>query len=295
MPGEQLSLYMVRELLLDAQQAGFQRVRLYGGEPLLHRDLDKMIRSACELGITPYVTTNGILLGRQIDRLYESGLRYLTIGYYGTGDSYEGYVQRLGTYSQFEESIAKVRNRYGTGVKMQINYLLSRRSCDLVSLREALNFAIRYKTQVQSDIVHYSLPYFSEGVDRELQFTDQDLPRLREIADALINFKNEYPELYPESRESIRSIPDWAVLGPTMRIPCTAYRMIWVGADGTVQLCYVTFKLGNLHQTRLRDMLFTPEHSQACRDAFALRCPNCHCHRDERIRTHAPSRRTYAC
>jgi len=46
-----------------------------------------------------------------------------------------------------------------------------------------------------------------------------------------------------------------------------------VGPDGTVQLCYVTFKLGNLHGTRLRDLVFTKAHEKASRDAFSLNCP----------------------
>ena len=178
-------------------------------------------------------------------------------------------------------------------IRMQINFLLSKKSCNLNSLKQALGFAKRYWTRFQTDIVHYSLPYFSEGIDRELQFTASDRDSLDEIVLELLRFKAEFPELYEEPVPSIRSIADWAVRGPEMRVPCTAYRLIWVGADGTVQLCYVTFKLGNLHRTRLRDMLFTGEHHQACRDAFALRCPNCHCERDSRIQTHEASQLAY--
>lgn len=177
---------------------------------------------------------------------------------------------------------------------MQINFLLCRTSCNLPSLYQALNFAKQYRTRIQIDIVHYSLPYFTEGQDRELQFTPQDEAPLRELVNELLKFKRDNPDLYPESLESIRSIPDWALKGPKMRVPCTAYRMVWVGADGSVQLCYVTFKLGNLYQTRFREMMFTQAHKQACRDAFELECPNCHCERDDRIRAHAPSRRLYS-
>jgi cyclic pyranopterin phosphate synthase len=110
----------------------------------------------------------------------------------------------------------------------------------------------------------------------------------------LLDFQQRRPDLYTEPAASIRSIPDWALKGPGMRVPCTAYRMIWVGADGTVQLCYVTFKLGNLYQQRLRDMLFTPDHNRAARDAFALNCPNCHCQRYERIQTDKASLKLYS-
>ena len=56
---------------------------------------------------------------------------------------------------------------------------------------------------------------------------------------------------------------------------------------------YVTFDLGNLHETRLRDLLYTPDHRAAQRGAFELSCPNCHCERDRRITRHLASRRRY--
>jgi MoaA/NifB/PqqE/SkfB family radical SAM enzyme len=292
--GQQLPLPLVVDLLHDAKDAGFQNVRLYGGEPLLHRDLPRMVHIASDLGLKPAITTNGLLLGAKIHELYDAGLRTLTIGFYGTGGAYDRYVQRSSSYDKLERSVAGVRDRYGLDVQMQINFLLAKPSCNLIFLKEALDFAKRYRTRVQIDIVHYSLPYFSEGVDRELQFTAADREPLEEIVRELLKFKENHPELYPEPVASIRSIPDWAVKGPDMRVPCTAYRMIWVGADGTVQLCYVTFKLGNLHETRLRDMLFSKEHKEACRHAFGLKCPNCHCERDSRIQTHAASQRLYS-
>jgi cyclic pyranopterin phosphate synthase len=56
----------------------------------------------------------------------------------------------------------------------------------------------------------------------------------------------------------------------------------------------VTFKLGNLNESRLSELVGSPAHAQAARDAFALRCPNCHCGYDERTRKHLPTRRAYA-
>jgi cyclic pyranopterin phosphate synthase len=78
-----------------------------------------------------------------------------------------------------------------------------------------------------------------------------------------------------------------------MRVPCDAHNMVWVGADGTVQMCYVTFRLGNLHEQRLRDMLFTATHREAARDAVAVNCPNCHCKYDRRVEKHSPSAKAY--
>lgn len=285
---------IIKPLLEDASEAGVRTVRLYGGEPLLHKDLPEIIRIAKGLQLNPYVTTNAILLGEKIDVLFEAGLRTATVGFYGDGASYDDYVQRSGSYDRLDRSIATVRHRYGNEVKLQINFLLCRPSCTRDSVRSALEFAERYETKLQVDLVHYSLPYFTEGPDHELQFTPADRDRLDSVVEELLNFRRRRPDLYTEAEASIRSIPDWALKGPAMRVPCTAYRILWVGADGTVQLCYVTFKLGDLYQQRLRDMLFTKEHKQAARDAFLLNCPNCHCQRFERIETHKASLKMYA-
>jgi len=109
----------------------------------------------------------------------------------------------------------------------------------------------------------------------------------------LVRLKHAYPERLSDSIIGLRSIPDWLLKGPQMRVPCNVRNLLWVGADGTVQMCYVTFRLGNLHERRLADMLFSPAHRCAARDAFALNCPNCHCERDRRVEQHLPSRWRY--
>src|SRR5690348_6647163 len=51
MTGSQLPWPVVRDLLDDAKSAGFWDVRFYGGEPLLHPDLPKMIAHAHDIGL----------------------------------------------------------------------------------------------------------------------------------------------------------------------------------------------------------------------------------------------------
>jgi molybdenum cofactor biosynthesis enzyme MoaA len=293
MPGQQLSLAMVETLLEDAREAGIETVRLYGGEPLLHPALPAMVQRAVALGVSPYVTTNGTLLKQKIKALHEAGLRNITIGFYGTAADYDAYVQRDRRFRRLEDGVAEVRNRYGSSVSMQLNYLLMRPSCNLKALDNAWRFAERHDLEFGVDLIHYSLPYFTEGPNRELQFRPEDRPRIMEWVGELVRLKSAHPERIKESLLSIYSIPDWLLAGPEMRVPCDAHKLIWVGADGTVQLCYAAFKLGNLHERRLRDMLFSDAHYRAARDAFALACPNCHCERETRILKHAQSRRRY--
>jgi cyclic pyranopterin phosphate synthase len=293
MPGEQLTLDEVRTVLDDARAAGITTVRLYGGEPLLHRDLPAMIRHAVGLGLSPYVTTNGILLRQKVDELFDAGLRSITIGYYGRGAAYEDYTQRPGRYARLEEGLTYARSRFGNRLGIQLNYLIMRPSCNLDALHAAWDLVRRFDMKLHTDLVHYSLPYFTDGREADLQFGPDDEPAIRELTGELERLKRANPQMIPESIESIRSIPDWLLKGPGMAVPCDVRKLVWVGADGTVQLCYVTFGLGNIRERRLRDMLFTEAHRTAARDAFKLNCPNCHCERNDRILKDLPSRVRY--
>lgn len=289
MPNSQLPLPLVEQLLADAGQAGVREVRFYGGEPLLHRDLPRMLERTIELGMQPWVTTNAILLEERIDELYAAGLRQITVGYYGTGADYDAYVQRRNRYARLEAGFAAVRDRYGTDVSLRINWLLMRPSCTVADLDAACGFAERFGAEIQVDLVHYSLPYFSEGPDRMLQFRAEDRPAIEAVVSELVRRKEAHPKRFRQSLAGLKSIPDWLVLGPAMRVPCDSHEMLWVGADGTVQQCYVTFPLGNLHQQPLRELLFTDAHRRAARDSFELNCPNCHCNYDRRIDKHGPA------
>lgn len=293
MPGQQLPLPLVREVLEDIKEASFEVVRLYGGEPLVHSDIVKIVEYSTELGLRAYLTTNGMALRQKMDALYDAGLRRIQVGLYGMGEDYNEYVQRKNRFVRLEDGIAYLRERYGNEIDLTLNWLLMKPTCSVESVRNTWDFAVRYNAPIFVNLVHYSLPYFTEGEDRFLAFTPEDRPAINEVIAELLELQKQRPELLAMSPIALRSIPDWLIKGPDMRVPCDRNKLIWVGADGTVQLCYVTFKLGNLHEKRLRDMLFTKEHVAAARDAFALKCPNCHCGFDTRTLGHAATRNQY--
>ena len=294
MPGQQLPLSMVRDLLDDCKALGIKNIRLYGGEPLLHKDIIRIVEHSVGLGLNTWLTTNGILLKEKVDDLYSAGLRTIAVGFYGTGEEYNLYVQRPDRYARMERGIAYTRERYGMGVNLRLGWVLMRPTCNLKAIREMWQFSERYNAQLGISLIHYSLPYFTEGPDRELQFRPEDRGDIENAVEELLRLKRQRPEMIQQSEMALRSIPDWLLKGPDMKVPCDRYRLLWIGADGTVQLCYVTFKLGDLREKRLREMLFTAEHEQAARDAFSLRCPNCHCSYHNRIERHIPSRLRYA-
>ena len=300
MNGQQLPLDMVLRLLDDAKDAGFSRVRFYGGEPLAHKDLPKMVAHATQLGLNHWITTNGLLLKRRIDELYDAGARDISLGYYGGSAAvYDSHVERPGAHKKVEDGIAYTRNKFGDEIYLHLDWVLMRQTCSVDAIGELWGFAKRYRTPIGVNLVHYSLPYFLKPgeagwKEHALAFDTEDRASLEQAVQELIRLHEQDPQLLPLSPLVMRSIPDWLIKKSAMKTPCMSRRLIWVGADGTVQMCYVTFVLGNLHQTRLRNMLFTSSHKQAAIDAFELNCPNCNCGFDSRVMAHAPSRKQYS-
>jgi len=293
MIGEQLGIEEVRDVLVDAHQAGVRTVRLYGGEPLLHPDLPEMVRFGRELGMDVYVTTNASLLDRRIDALRDAGLRWLTIGFYGAGEVFEGYTQRAARLSRLEEVLTSIRTRHGKELQMQLNYVVVRPLANRETLDLAWDLVRRFDLFLHFDLYGYSIPFFTSGPENELAFLPEDEPLLDELVDRILEMQAAEPDRFPHTRPFLRSIPDWVLKRADMRIPCDSYRFVWVGPDGSVQLCDSFFPLGNVRQERLRDILFRPAHHQAARDAFQLNCPNCTCQVEDRIRKHGPSWRRY--
>jgi MoaA/NifB/PqqE/SkfB family radical SAM enzyme len=293
MPNQQLPLPLVRDALDDIKALGFELVRLYGGEPLMHKEIVSIVEHSTRLGLRTYLTTNGILLRKKVDDIFEAGLRRISVGLYGIGEEYNSYVQRKERFSQLEENLGYVHERYQGRISLGLNWLLMRPTCNIDTVRQTWEMARRFRAPIFINLVHYSLPYFTEGEDGCLQFRPEDRPAIDEVIAEFMRLRAQEPELLPMVPAVLRSIPDWLIKGPNMRVPCDRHRLIWVGADGTVQMCYVTFKLGNLHEKRLKDILFTPEHFQFARDAFALNCPNCHCGYETRTLGHAPTLRQY--
>ena len=156
MPGSVLPLSIYQQLIEDAGAAKVPAVRLYGGEPLLHPDVVRMVELAGEHDVGCYMTTNALVLDKKIDALHGAGLRKITMGYYGQGTEFDEYVQRPGRYDRLIESLDNVRRSHGPDkLDLQFNFLLSRRSATVEAVEEMRIFAERYDASIHDDIVHY--------------------------------------------------------------------------------------------------------------------------------------------
>src|SRR5439155_18651887 len=78
---ELLTFEEITRFVRVAVPLGIDKVRLTGGEPLMRRDLSRLVRMICQVeGIRDVgLTTNGILLADQAQALYDAGLRRINV------------------------------------------------------------------------------------------------------------------------------------------------------------------------------------------------------------------------
>tara|TARA_B100000579_G_C22848314_1_gene865790 strand:+ start:4589 stop:5572 length:984 start_codon:yes stop_codon:yes gene_type:complete len=74
-----LTYEQIQKFVLACKPLGLSKVRITGGEPLLRRDISKLVRQVSELGLEVALTTNGSFLKRQAASLAEAGLDRVTI------------------------------------------------------------------------------------------------------------------------------------------------------------------------------------------------------------------------
>jgi cyclic pyranopterin phosphate synthase len=76
-----LSFEEIERFVRIVVQRGVRKIRLTGGEPLVRRDLHKLVArlSAVEVILDRGITTNGILLADQAENLWNAGLRRINV------------------------------------------------------------------------------------------------------------------------------------------------------------------------------------------------------------------------
>lgn len=74
-----LTLEEIDRIVSIMSRLDIKKVRFTGGEPLVRKNLESLIKSVSSRGIDTRLTTNGILLSEKLDTLIEAGLKGINI------------------------------------------------------------------------------------------------------------------------------------------------------------------------------------------------------------------------
>ena len=109
----------------EAVKLGITRFKITGGEPLVRRECSKLIRMIKEIPGTEVVTltTNGLLLGEQLESLMQAGLDAVNISL-DTLDK-EKYKQVTG-FDKLSVVLASITKAIESGIPVKINAVLQK-------------------------------------------------------------------------------------------------------------------------------------------------------------------------
>ncbi len=120
MPFEQ-----ARRIIDQAAELGTRTVVFTGGEPLLHPHLWRLVSHAGDRGLGTNVTTNGLLIPRQIGALTESRVDSISVSLDGLEATHDALRGRPGAFRRAVQAIEVLRDH---GVETHVHFVVTNRN-----------------------------------------------------------------------------------------------------------------------------------------------------------------------
>ncbi|MBP3958776.1 GTP 3',8-cyclase MoaA [Gemmata sp. G18] len=258
--GELLTFEEITAFVRVAAGLGVDKVRLTGGEPLMRRDLYKLVRMIADVpGIADIgVTTNGILLAEQASLLFDAGLRRLNVSLDTLDpDRFRVLTRRAGVEKVLAGLGAAKRVGFAP-IKVNAVAIRGFAEHDVVPLARYCKengFELRF--------IEY-MPIGADSWEREKVFFASEILEL---------IGNEVGELVPANTDPSAPALDYAyrdgsgtvgVIASISRPFCRSCNRIRLTADGKLRNC-----LFALDETDVKGLLRSPSiNEQAIRDAL---------------------------
>ena len=246
---ELLSFEEIAHITRIAAGLGVKKVRLTGGEPLLRKDLHKLVRLLAAIpGLTDIgLTTNGILLKEQAAELFDAGLRRLNVSL-DTLD--EGRFFELSRRSGLDRVVAGLAEAKRVGfdpIKVNAVAIRGVNDLDVVPLARYCRehgFELRF--------IEY-MPIGAEAWERvKVFFADEILERLgREVAPLA-----PAPDHDPRAPAMDYDYADGGrvgIIASVSRPFCASCTRLRLTADGKLRNC-----LFSLDETDVKSLLRSP-------------------------------------
>lgn len=125
---------------------GVDTIRLTGGEPLVRKNFEYLVRELSKLDVTLKLTTNGILLDKYYDLFEEIGLKRINVSLDSLDKAKNAFITKRDYYDRIMNNIQEGIAR---GLQLKLNVVVIKgvndnEIRDFVSLTEAKNVAVKF-------------------------------------------------------------------------------------------------------------------------------------------------------
>lgn len=169
--------YYIDMLIEDFRKNKVAYVTLTGGEPLINKDFQTIIRKLYNNGITTYIATNGTLLDiEKVNFLIANGIKVVQISLDGASKDINDRLRGKGT---FDNVISNLQMMKRLGLKVIVAYTINKNNIDYI------NEFIDLKEFIQFDFLRFEL--YIPVINRfdELALSHDDINKIRYIFNSL--------------------------------------------------------------------------------------------------------------
>ena len=248
--GESLTLDQIRSLYVQAKASGFIANYVWGGEPLIRKDIGEILRASKETGMLTLINTNGWFVA---ERLAEIGpqldVLFLSLDH-STAEGHDRIRGQEGSYERIVESIALLKTHYPQ-IRLILNSIVLKENEDdldnILKVWQELGVS-GYLNFIEMDLLT------SSGLGQQNIAVDIAEKKRQQLARQLIARKKEgfpllntynYFEKFTEGKKSYR---------------CHFPKIfLEVYPDGSILDCVRVDKpVGNVRDTPLKELLERP-------------------------------------
>jgi cyclic pyranopterin phosphate synthase len=257
---EILELEEIYRIVKIFAKMGVKRVKITGGEPLVRKGCDKLIKMLCKIRHLNdlSLTTNGILLPKMAGALFEAGLRRITVS---LDTLNKKKYARLTGVEGLRNVLDGIRIAKETGfnpVKINVVVIKGRNEDEI---EDFVRFAFVNNLHVR--FIEF-MPFLAEerwGL-KKVYFAKQILQRIRKIR-PVEKVAESYPETTYKFRDGEAKI---GIISPVSRPFCKDCRRVRLTAHGFLRLCLFMSRMVDL-KTPLRQKMPSKEIEQIIRHA----------------------------
>ena len=267
------SYEMICKTLEDIKALGNPPIYLWGGEPFLHPELQKIIKKIREIGLFSIVNTNGTMILSCAEKIVECPPDMIIISIDGTEIIHDKIRGKKGTYKRVIEGIKKLNSIKKARPLIAINCVITEDNYRILPELEAL------RNDVNGSFLEYQLMMFYSEDEKaaykkrlkeeffiEAKSVDGyptsmgniDFNDLWNILEAVTSKPRNRDRLFPYKVKTIEALEDYIYHPNNLcdkRCESISSAM-WVEADGTVYPCsnFTDFYVGNVYSSDLLDI-----------------------------------------
>ena len=249
----------VDDVLGAVAESGTPMVSIAGGEPLLHPDIERMVKELISRKVYVYLCTNAVLLRRRLDRFTPSHYFSWVVHMDGTRERHDAAVNRAGV---FDEAVAAIRDAKARGFRVTTNSTFFNTDSPK-TVRDVLNFL---NDDLKVDAMMISPAYAYEKAPDQEHFLGVE--QTREL------FKTAFADKHRAKWRLNHSPMFLDFLEGKVDFQCTAWGIPSYSVFGWQRPCYL---MGDGYAKSYHELVETTDWSAYGRGRDP-RCENCMAH-----------------